>query len=207
MKKPNSEMTDRERILTFLLRQSMVDKVLGGIGEPKRPIWRYSKEGEPTDGQLVCATTSGIRGPHPHEFAWCVGRGDPGVKYSERDVPKIRAIGETEWIWFFNESFEIYNGDLSNPVFLEGWQRGYYNKVLRAMPKAGDSWRYRFGGIRINGESAVLTIRPHIWFATEVHGDKGDKPFTIELPIKRGLKQKEIVALLQAGGFGTKWGK
>jgi len=208
MKAPKPNMTDRERILTHLACEAASATILGGIGDlrERKPQWRPSEPGEPMAGQLVRASTSWWR-LDQYAIAWCVGRGDPGAKYNERDTPKIRAIGEEYWIWFFNESFDIYNGDTSSPVFFEGWHREYFDKVLRAMPKAGDGWRYRFGGIKLNGTAATLTVRPHIWFAKEVHGDKGDEPFTIELPMSKNVRQRELVESLKAGGFGTKWNK
>jgi len=110
MKTPKNDLTDRERILTYLLAEAENASKLGGIYtenpfEQRKPQWRYAEGGEPKAGQLVMANTSSMLRPHPHAIAWCVGRGDPGPKYNEHDVPKIRAIGETEWIWFFNESF------------------------------------------------------------------------------------------------------
>ncbi len=211
MKAPKNDLTDRERILTYLLAEAEhMSKLCDNHTRPTEerwPQWRYAEKGEPVAGQLVMAQTTAMLRPHPHAVAWCMGRGDPGPKYNEHDVPKIRAIDDKEWIWFFNESFSIYNGDSTRPVFLDGWKRQYYLKVLRAMRVVGNIDRYRFSAIKIDEKDAVLTVRPHVWFASFDDNDKGDKPFTIPLPASPTVLQRDLVAALKLGKFGTYWNK
>jgi len=103
--------------------------------------------------------------------------------------------------------FSIYNGDLTRPVLLDGWKRQYYLKVLRAMRVVGNIDRYRFSALDIGEGSAVLTVRPHVWFAKLGSSTIGDEPFTVTLPASLSVLQRDLVTALKLGKYGTYWNK
>lgn len=197
-----NDLSDRERIWLRLATDAARMVPLGGGLPGDEPVFRFANKGEPVAGQVVLAVTSSARGPHPHVFGECVGRADPGPEHAERDVPLIRAFGDPpeKAIFFFNEMFYIYTRPTDGPEFLEGWKRDYYLRLTRALPKAGDTWRYRFAGLKFGDGVATLTVRPHIFF-------QGDQPFDIELPAGPKTLQRDLIAALKTGGFGTRWEK
>lgn len=205
MRAPKNEMTDRERILAYLLSEVMYEVVFGGQRPGGSRTWRYSEPGEPVAGQIVFATTSGTRRPHPHAFGECVGREDPGAKFNERDVPLIRAFGDPaeKAVRFFNESFYIRTEPTTafETALLEGWQHAYYERLMRARKRAGDGYLYRFAGLKFhtNGR-ATMSVRPHIFIES-----LGKQPFDIDLPATPKTLQREIVDALVAGGYGTRF--
>lgn len=203
---PKNDLSDRERIWMYLLGRTAVDAPGAAhrqtiVGDP--PAWRYPGEGEPHAGQIVVGMTSAYRlAPHQHVVGECVGRSDPGPDYNEHDVPLIRAFGDDDPIFFFNETFYIWGEEdwESNPVFFEGWKQSYYHRVRRCMEDVGDPWKYKFQGLRFAEATAILTIRSHNWFPE-------NKSFKIGLPATPKTLKREIIAALKGGGYGTYWEK
>lgn len=186
------ELSDRERILlTIIDRLATAQTLLWRAWSTTPRITEYvhfAAWREPEPGELVLAQTGGIG-------RWKVGfyvRSDP-----ESGGAIIREIGTGLECRYGNESFKPIAG--LHPIdLLEGDQRQFYYKVLKAFARA-DEYVYRFGGIRFESDTCHVTIR-------EVHGGFGQKSVPFTVPVKWGPRTsvKTVLQVLRDGGLGTK---
>ncbi len=193
-------LSDRERILMTIITQLSTTQMLRGSPPPHNWSSDYYKDTgggfythfaswqKPKAGDLVLATTGRVS-------PWKVGfyveplPGDFGGSV-------IREIGSDKLCNYANEEFRPIVG-LSEIDLFEGKRREFYIKVLKAF-SAGDKYLYRFGGLRFDGETAIVRIR-------EAHAfTDGSTPFEVAVPFRSRISVKSILAAMVAGGYGTK---
>ena len=192
-------LTDRERILTTLvdrLRSTMLlrpradgynpDSYSDGCGGHYAHFAFYRK---PVKGDLVIGTTGRID-------QWKVGFYEE-LADASLELHVIRDIDSGQLCNYGNETFTPIVG-LGYTDLLIGDERKLYVKVLQAFNR-GDEYLYRFGGLKVNGPRAVVTVR-------ESHGGFGrpSVPFDIEIEWTPKTTIKAILAAMRAGGYGTK---
>ena len=196
-KKP--KLSDRERILTAIIAQLSSTALLrsnanqysaesyaDGVGGMYTHFARYRK---PVKGDLVMGTTGRI---DQWKIAFYVELTDP-----RNEVHLLRDINTGQLCSYGNESFVPIVG-LSYSDMLIGDERAMYEKVLAAFAR-GDEYMYRFGGFKVDGARATITVR-------ESHGGFGREsvPFSIEMEWTPKTTAKAILEAMRAGGYGTK---
>lgn len=147
-------MTDKERILTHIVKSFYPIYLLGIIGHKAEMFSNYSEENIQT-GDLVISMTSGI-----HDFT--IGY---VVKKINNYELTIRKIGSSETYNIENEQF--YKIDISNinkNELLEGAQYIVYKKVQEALvddafiPFMG-SRTYYFGEIHFENKNVTVYLK------------------------------------------------
>jgi len=199
MKKCN--LTDRERILAIVINRLMSSQLLNRSGDVHNEAsWRdhhgemkyahFAYYRKPVKGDLVIGRTGWIGGPHEFSIGF----------YHEplSDGAVIREIGSERLCNYTNEEFTVIAG-ISKFNLLEGEQFKFSEKVQAAFWKA-DEYSYRFGGIEFPGK-----WRAKVWVREAFGGHRDvSVPFAIEMNFDRHTSLKQTVALLRAGGLGTK---
>lgn len=194
-KKPQLELTDRERILMAIVAGLKSTAILGPrnsfawSSEPFGDCVHFAPWDKPKAGDLVIGDTGGLG-------RWKIGfyveplEGDYGGAV-------IREIGSDALCNYSNEKFTPIRNMNPSDIY-EGDARLFYHAVLRAFHK-GDEYLYRFGGIDFEGETAKVWIR-------EVFGGmgRGSVPFAVEMPWKPVPGYLKILRALRAGGYGTR---
>ncbi len=197
-------MTDRERILTTVIRQlattqSLRPRAAGQwSSEPYRDDhgsghyvhfapWKKAEKGD-----LVVAKTSGT--VHEYLIGFYV---EPLTEDLGGAV--IREIGSERLCNYSNESFDPIVG-LTKEQLLEGERYKVQQKVLKAFQK-GREYVYRYGGVDIEAETLTIWVR-------EVFGGyAGDgtrsKPFAVTMPWSKKTTVRAILAAMRAQGYGT----
>lgn len=196
-KKP--KLSDRERILTAIITQLKSTALLlripnpysaesyaDGVGGMYTHFAHYRK---PVTGDLVIGSTGRI---DQWKIAFYVELADP-----RNEVHIVRDINTGQLCNYGNESFTPIVG-LSYTDMLVGDERAMYEKVLAAFAR-GDEYMYRFGGFKVDGARATITVR-------ESHGGFGREsvPFSIQMEWTPKTTVKAILEAMRAGGYGTK---
>lgn len=111
----------------------------------------------------------------------------------------LREIGSDRLCNMTNESFTPIVG-MNKIDLLEGKNREFYIKVIKAFSRGGE-YSYRFGGIDINKNKAVITIR-------EVFGgslrDVKSIPFSFEMKWNKKTSIKNILNKMIEAGYGIR---
>ena len=96
-----------------------------------------------------------------------------------------------------NEKFVPIVG-LESWQCLEGNEHKFREKVIKAF-RRGDEYIYRFGGVEINGHSAIIWVR-------EAFGglDKPSKPFFVSIHWTAKTSIKTILETMREQGYGTR---
>ena len=193
-KKKEPVLNDRERILSSVVRGLMSTQLsfaAKGDGYHSatyrdRNGWEYvhfAYDQKPVKGDLVIAQSS----IYPNR--WTIGWFESGGNHEY----VIREIGTGMLCNYSNETFVPIRG-LQSTELLEGKERAFYFKVLKALRQGGE-YRYTFGGIKFNGPDVNVTIR-------ERYNDT--VPFDVVIPYQPRMSITKIVALLREGGYGTR---
>jgi hypothetical protein len=192
-------LSDRERILMVVIDALSTTQTLA---RPGRFCWssdeykdttgdrhyvHFAPWKEPAPGDLVLAQTGNIS-------RWKVG----WYVQKQSDGALIREIGSDKLCNYGNESFRPIVGLENDLRLLEGDRYQFLVKVYKAFAR-GDEYLYRFGGLRFDGEDAVITIR-------EAFGGLGgpSQPFDARI---RWDKRTSVAAILKAmrdAGYGTR---
>lgn len=141
----------------------------------------FAHDQKPVKGDLVVAITT---------FAanrWSIG----WFESSEGDNYVIREIGTGVLCNYSNESFVPIRG-MRYTDLLEGDQRQFYLKVLKAFSKGGD-WSHAFGGIRFADETVTVTVRARYNISPS---------FEVVIPYQKKMGVTKILNLLREGGYG-----
>jgi len=195
-------MTDKERILTALVRELRTTFCLaknpkgwgeehfegrGGSGVYTHFAPWITKL---TPGMLVLCETMML-----NEFSI-------GIVVSQiaSDTCIIREIGTSRECKVGNENFTPIIG-MSEEKLLEGDKYLFRIKLLKALRKADDYW-HRFGGVRFDGDKAIITVCER--YGGMLSGDKESVPYEIEIPWSKRASIKSIVAAMLAQGFGKR---
>lgn len=181
-----NRLTDRERILSHIIRRLAVGQVLPSYGA------RFRRSDVLNPGDIVsCATAASYS-------AFSIAVVEYKTGYSSA---LVRDIAGSDTCHITNEAFDVIDGlDKSDPVFLIGKQRVFYEKVISAFKK-GREYNYRYGGIRFESDGqAVVTVRCPFGGSMP-----GKRAIPFEVPIKFNSKTsiKQILAELREGGYGT----
>lgn len=193
------KLTDRERILTTVIREMHATMMLcpeGNMhreGSYTRGDWRtfvhFAHYREPVKGDLVMGNTGRI---DQWKIAFYEAKGDPSIA-----AHVVRDIDTGQLCDYANESFVPIVG--LNPIdLLVGDERDFYEKVLAAFAR-GDEHQYRYGGVRIEGRRATITVR-------ERFGGFGQPsmPFDISMEWTPKTTIKAILQAMRDSGYGTK---
>lgn len=198
-------MTDRERILTEIVRQLATTQLLA------KGVPRFSEEAfrdrlpsgseslyvhfayweKPKAGDLVLAMTGGIG---EWTVAWYVEQLPPNVGGAV-----VREIGTGRLCNYRNEDFVPIVG-LHKSQLLEGEQNEFVNKVHAAFAR-GDEYTYRYGGVDFEGGGARIWIREV--FGGGLSGG-GSKPFSFVMPFTKKTSVKAILKAMRDNGYGTR---
>ncbi len=196
-----TSLTDRERILSIVINRLMSSQLLNRSGDVHNEAsWRdhhgdmtyahFAYYRKPVKGDLVIGRTGWIGGPHEYS----VGFYDSALS----DGAVIREIGSERLCNYTNEEFTVIAG-IHPSQLLEGDQYRFSQKAQVAFWKA-DEYSYRFGGIEFLGK-----WRAKVWVREAFGGAFGESvPFAVEMDFNRKTSVKNIVALMRAGGLGTK---
>jgi len=185
-------MTDKERILFYILRQLSFNRIKYNDGVAGLAItdvfFRHPEYGknEIKIGDIVLCQSSGI-----HD--WTVGYVHE-IKTDSYIV--VKDLTSDRKCNIENDSFLVLEG-VMNEHLLYGEQLKLKNKIIKAFRKE-DEWLYRYGGIRFDNNLAYVTI-------TERLAIKGREPFEIEIYFTKNTTIKSIIEQLRAGGYGSKW--
>lgn len=181
-----NHLTDRERILSHIIRRLAVGQVLPGYGA------RFRRSDILNPGDVVsCVTATGYS-------AFSVAVVEFKTGYSSA---LVRDIAGPDTCHITNEAFDVIDGlDRSDPVFLIGKQRAFYEKVIKAFKKARE-YNYRYGGIRFESDTqAAITVRCP--FGGSIPGKRA-VPFEVAIKFNSRTSIKQILAKLREGGYGT----
>lgn len=191
-------LSDRERILMTIIDSLSTTATLRPA-PPHNWSSEYYRDGsgfyvhfapwkKPEAGDLVLSKTG-------HVSPWKIGFYVAPLPGSFGGAV-VREIGSDKLCNYANESFCPIVG-MNEIQLFEGKRREFYVKVLKAF-RAGDEYLYRFGGLRFEGETAVVRIR-------EAHGlTENSTPFEVKVPFRSRISISSILAAMRAGGYGTK---
>lgn len=208
-KTPKPTLTDRERILTEVIRglastQCLRPRAAGQwSSEPyKRDYGDNSYhvhfapwlEKELKKGDLVIGKTGGI---HEYTIGFYVA-----PLSSDLGGAVIREIGSERLCDYTNEMFEPIVG-LTPIQLLEGERYQVYQKVLKAFRK-GSEWSYRFSSVDFHDDSTLT-----IWVREAFGGRLGHKnvnslPFAVKIPWSKKTNVKAILTAMREQGYGTR---
>lgn len=191
------DLNDRERILMTIIDElagtqimtsrawssdAFKSEITGGGYRAHFAYWD-----EPKAGDLVLARTG-------RASRWKVGF---YVESRPHCGAVIREIGTDVLCNYDNESFIPIRG-LTESELWEGDRRAFYIKVLKAF-RMGDSHMHLYGGLRFDGNTALVTVR-------ERWGGMGEEshPYEIRMSWSKRTAIKTILAALVAGGYGTR---
>ncbi len=207
-RRPDPPMTDKERILTHLVNGLASAQLLARgrryyqedfERRPGKPAEGYYVHvafyREPVPGDLVLCQTSGT---HPWTVAWFVE-----WQAKDRGLALLREIGSERLCNMGNESFKPIVG--MQPLdLLEGEQRQFYHRVLRAFGR-GNEYAYRFGGLDFP-EKRLARIWIREVFGGHLHGSNQESvPFSVEIAFdRRAPGVKRILEAMRAAGYGTR---
>ena len=196
-KKKIPELTDRERILTVLVRELETTSILAPDASPwHEESYRRTSNGsmrvhfaryrKPVPGDLVMGQTGRVDG---WKIAWYV-HAIPGGAL-------LREIGSNRTCNYTNEEFTPIVG-LHPEDLLEGDKRAMVGKVEAAFRRGGEHM-YRDGGCEFEGDEVVMWVR-------ERYGglSRESKPFAVRMKWNKRTTIKAILAALRAGGYGTR---
>lgn len=192
-------LSDRERILMIIIEGLSSSAMLA-----RHDVREWNSEGyrriggdgyyvhfapwrKPEKGDLVLAKTGFVS---RWKIGWFVEK--------QADGALIREIGSDKLCNYGNESFEPIVGLDGDLRLLEGDRYQFLVKVYKAFAR-GDEYIYRFGGLRFDGDDAVITIR-------EVFGGLGKPSVPFEARM-HWTKRTSVAAILKAmreAGYGTK---
>lgn len=196
-----TSLTDRERILSIVINRLMSSQLLNRSGNVHdEASWRdhrgdmtyahFAYYRKPVKGDLVIGRTGWIGGPHEYSIGFYDSALPGGAV--------IREIGSERLCNYTNEEFTVIAG-ISRFLLLEGEQYKFSQKVQAAFWKA-DEYSYRFGGIDF-----LDKFRAKVWIREAFGGHRdASVPFAVEMEFDRKTSVKKIVAMLRAGGLGTK---
>lgn len=206
MKKIKEDMTDKERILMALVSKLASTQLLAFPGISwgrERFVKTYAGSTDvythfaywekPKAGDLVLAKTGGVS---PWKVGWYV---EPIAGNFGGAV--IREIGTGKLCNYGNEDFVPIVG-MNKSTLLEGEDYQFYCKVLAAFQK-GDEYRYRFGGVDFESDTAVIWIR-EVFGGVIKNGEQGSKPFSISMKFNKRTSVKAILKAMRDGGYGTR---
>ena len=193
-------LTDRERILTHVargLQSTMLTRPNGSVFKAESFTDKFGTSvhfayyRKPEPGDLVIGTTGGVS-------RWTIGW---YVEPSPSDLggALLREIGSDKLCNYSNERFVPIVG-LDPLDTLEGDQYAMLIKVYKAFRKGGE-YLYRFGGLDFDGDDAVIWIRAA--FGGRFSGGEA-KPFPVRLVWTKRTPIKTILAVMVAGGYGTR---
>jgi hypothetical protein len=194
---PNAKLTDRERILTSLVTHLYSTMVLCPKGNPfdktsyndsSFNYVHFAAYRKPVVGELVMGQTGSVS-------EWKIGYYVEPLNHTMGGAV-IRDIVTGRLCNYSNETFIPIVG-LSKTELLVGAEYQFYIKVIKAFRKGGE-YRYRFGGVDINGDKAT------IWIRESFGGAFGSKPFSVEMEWSKKTNVKAILAAMRAGGYGTR---
>ncbi len=196
----SESLSDKERILTHIileLKSVEIHRKEGipwsseafrkcdfeGIGyHPHCARWK-----KPEKGDLVICETSGTH------------HGTVGIikELISYDEVLIQGVGDTQCVRVWNDRFvPILGIDLKRDVFLCGDEWKFYLKVKKAF-KRGSEYMYRYNGIEINGNKAIISIRLSF----------DEKKFNVELFWNKKTTIKQILLIMRNEGYGSKYTK
>lgn len=192
-----TELNDRERILTTLIRKLQSSALLrpgaqvfceqDWFDRDHEPYAHFAHYRKPRCGDLVIGQTGRID-------RWKIGF---YVSGSGNGNHVIRDINTGQLCNYGNEEFVPIVG-LSKTDLLTGEERKVYIKVLKAFDR-GDEYLYRFGGFEVEGDTITITIR-------ERHNGMGQPsvPFAVRMKWNKRTTVKAILEGMRQGGYGTK---
>jgi hypothetical protein len=198
-------MSDKERILTNLVRGLATAQVLGAVNAPPYGPERYRRIGGdgfyvhlahyrlPVVGDLVLCDTSAT---HPWSIGWYVGH-----EFDGSGSAVIREIGSGRLCNMRNESFVPVVG--MRPLeLLEGARYRFLQKVYGAFSRGGE-WLYRFGGLDFPEDGIG-----RIWIREVVGGSLGPNgesvPFSVDVVFTARTSIKAILSAMRGAGYGTR---
>lgn len=195
-----STLNDRERILSILVRQLATTQLLMGRradgyrsesyrDRDQHYYVHFAYDQKPVQGDLVVAKTGFVD-------RWTIGWYVEPLP-STMGGAVIREIGTDVLCNYANESFVPVRG-MSPLDLFEGEQREMLSKVYAAF-RRGDEYPYRFGGLRFEGQVAVITVR-------EVFGGLGQPstPFEVRVSYTKRTSVAAILRAMREGGYGTR---
>lgn len=206
-RKPETPLTDRERILMLVIRGLETAAILCRRGDTydeeswkRGPDWdgpyvHFVGYRKAVKGDLVMGKTGMRHGPHPYSIGFYV---EPLIGgYGGYGGAVIREIGSPRLCNYSNEDFTPIVG-LTKTELLEGTHYQVYLKVLRAFGKGGE-YNYRFGGVDITDEELTIWVR-------EAFGgiSRPSKPFAVKLKWTKRTTVKAILAAMREQGYGTR---
>lgn len=194
-------LTDRERILSLVIRELMTSALLCSRGNAHdeaswndrgsgRQYAHFAYYRKPVKGDLVIGRTGMMMAPH----RWSIGFYDSALP----DGAVIREIGSKALCNYTNEEFTVIAG-LAASELREGDQLVFQNNVQLAFQR-GSEWNYRYGGVDFleNGEA-------RIWIREAFGGiRRKSEPFFVDMKYGKRTSVKAILAAMRAGGYGTK---
>lgn len=196
-------LSDKERIFLAIIAGLDAARVLCPGGDCyQQETWRrrgtseyymhFAKYREPQPGDLVYANTG-------HASEWKIGWFVlPPLKPFGPAV--IREIGSQRLCNYGNESFVPIVG-LSTEELLEGEERRFYLKVLRAFGMGGE-YCYRYGGIRFEGRKAWIAVREA--FGGHCGPYEESIPFECEMKFTPKTRPAWILRTMRLAGYGTR---
>lgn len=188
-------LTDRERILTYLVCRLLSTAVLcRGASVHSPDGWNdkvhFAFYRKPEPGDLVVGQTGYARGVHEWSIGWFVT--------AIADGAVIREIGSERLCNYTNEEFIPIVG-IDRSRLLEGEKFLFQEKVEMAFAR-GDEYAYRFGGVDFTGKGTA-----QIWIREVFGGHNGDsKPFAVEVRFTPKMSVGKILKAMRAGGYGTR---
>lgn len=195
-KKKAPKFTDRERILTTLVRELHTTAILAPHASPWHESSYQRRSGgvyvhfahyrRPVPGDLVMGQSGNVNG---WKIAWYV-----------HDIPDgalLREIGSDRTCRYTNESFAPIVGMCPDDL-LDGDKRTMNAKVVAAFQRGGE-YRYRNGGCTFEGDEVVMCVREvFCGIRRESH------PFYVRMKWNKRTTIKAILEALRAGGYGTR---
>jgi len=194
-----TRLNDRERILTRVIDGLRSTAILRARSDPySEEQYRDGVGGyyvhfavyrKPVKGDLVIGQTG--RDPQ-WKIAFYEELADPS-----QELHVVRDIQTGQLCNYGNEAFTPIVG-LNYTDLLTGQERAMFEKVMAAFAR-GDEYLYRYGGFRLDGDTATITVR-------EAHGGFGSEsiPFSIQMKWTPKTTIKQILDCMRAGGYGTK---
>lgn len=201
---PIGTLTDRERILTYVIQGLQTSALLCPRGDRwnaqswadgDRMYLHFARYRKPVKGDLVMGMTGRV---DQWKIAFYEGMQDPS-----QELHLVRDINTGRLCNYGNEEFIPIVG-LTPTQLLTGDRRQFYYKVLKAFHRA-DAYLQLFGGLEFDGDDAVIWIR-------ERWGGMGriSVPYSIRVRWTKRMSVKAILAAMDAGGFGWRsfypWG-
>jgi hypothetical protein len=194
-----NKLTDRERILTKVIDGLRSTAILRARADPYSEASYANGSGghyvhfavyrKPVKGDLVIGTTG-------RDSYWKIAFYEECADPSN-ELHVVRSIDTGQLCNYGNETFTPIVG-LHHTDTLTGKERAMFEKVMAAFAR-GDEYLYRYGGFRLDGDTAIITVR-------EAHGGFGMEsiPFSIEMKWTPKTTIKQILECMRAGGYGTK---